>query len=66
VIYLASPSPDDARREFDRLFEALDTRVNNQRIFDPVKLGHAPHLRARLIDTKAERRSEDTSEGGAR
>lgn len=59
MIVLDVTTPVDARRECDRLFHAID----NQKIFNAVKLGHAPHHRARLIDPKAEPAREQTSEG---
>lgn len=66
MIYLDVITPEQARAEFDRLFAAIDRHAANQKIFDAVKLGHAPHSRARLLEPKAELAGEDTSEGGAR
>lgn len=66
MIYLDVATPDEARREFERLFTPLTDRINNQKIFDAMKSVHAPHLRARVVDAKAEGSGERTSEGGAR
>jgi len=62
VIYLDVVTPAQARAEFDQLFDSLERRVCNQRIFEAVKLGHAPHSRARKVAEKAEPRREGSGE----